>query len=64
MAGLVAEPNEESMEYAQASGSMTVVTSNRMNVQQRVKEVISEQRYVKSPHVDTFIVLCFDYEDM
>ena len=35
-----------------------------MNVQQRVKEVISEQRYVKSPHVDTFVVLWFDHEDV
>ena len=37
---------------------------NRMNVQQAVQEVISEQRYVKAPHVLTYIVLCFHYENV
>ena len=29
---------------------------NHMNVQQAVKDVISEQREVKASHVDTYIV--------
>ena len=120
MAGVVAEPNEESVEYAQASGSLrqmraceeeynvcsslprslsaesefdtrvksgspetknmmidlvkmlrnvflmraSYMSINRMDVQQAVKEVISEHRYVKAPHVDTYIVLCFDHENV
>ena len=35
---------------------------NRMNVQQVVvREVISEQRYVKAPDVDTYIVPSCDH---
>ena len=37
---------------------------NHMNVQQAVKDVISEQREVKASHVDTYIVLCFDHENV
>ena len=33
------------------------VCISRTNVQQAVKEVISEQKYVNAPHVDTYIVL-------
>ena len=120
MAGVVADSNEECVEYAQASGSFprmraceegyavcsslprslsaesefdtgvkggspetksmmihvlkmlhnvflmraSYMSINRMDVQQAVKEVISEQRYEKAPHVDTYIVLCFDHENV
>ena len=40
------------------------VCTSRMNVQQAVKEVISEQKYVKASHVDTYFVLCFDHENV
>ena len=40
----MAEPNEGSMEHAQASGSIPC--------ESRHVQVISEQRYVKAPRVD------------
>ena len=43
---------------------VSYMSINRMNVQQAVQEVISEQRYVKAPHVHSYIVPCFHYENV
>ena len=40
------------------------VRISRMIVQHAAKEVISEQKYVKASHVGTYIVLCFDHENV